>query len=91
MENMKIEAMHSFSQFTPGPLFRAVYTAEPVLFCEWPSVFGVFVNAEQEDRSRALRGRRRVRKRRKENKKGGVALRLLTLIYGCRGRERGKG
>lgn len=40
-----------------------------------------------EDRSRARGGRRRVRKRRKENKKGGVALRLLTLIYGCRGRE----
>lgn len=83
----------SLSQFTPVPLFQTrVYThnsRRPMLFREQTRiVFDVFVNLHTgEDRSRARRGRRRVRKRRKENKKGGVALRLLTLIYGCRGRE----
>lgn len=82
----------SLSQFTPVPLFQTrVYTQlqKTDAFLRVDEIaFDVFVDLHTgEDRSRARRGRRRVRKRRRENKKGGVALRLLTLIYGCRGRE----
>lgn len=82
----------SLLQFTPVPLFQTrVYTQlqKTDAFLRVDEIaFDVFVDLHTgEDRSRARRGRRRVRKRRRENKKGGVALRLLTLIYGCRGRE----